>query len=70
MRDAALHDAILAAHAAGDGAALVDLYGAAAARVPPDAAPFFLTQAWVHALEAAHPAEGALADRLRAMDRL
>ncbi|MFO6463780.1 hypothetical protein ACK8OR_05260 [Jannaschia sp. KMU-145] len=70
MRDAALHDAILAAHAAGDGAALVDLYGAAAARVSPEAVPFFLTQAWVHALEAGHPAESDLADRLRALHRL
>lgn len=47
---------LLAAHAAGDGAALVDLYTRAAhASRDPDKAAFFLTHAHVFALESAHP---------------
>ena len=48
----ALHDRMLAAHAAGDGAALVTLYAQAAAEARDvDAACFFLTHAYIFALE-------------------
>jgi hypothetical protein len=52
---------LLAAHAAGDSAALVDLY-LQAAEATPDAnkAAFFLTHAHVFALECAHPSTDAL----------
>ena len=48
---AGLDARLLAAHAAGDGAALARLYAEAAAAGGPGAG-FYLTQAWVFALEA------------------
>lgn len=48
----ALHDQMLTAHAAGDGPALVALYSAAAAQAGDvNAACFFLTHAYIFALE-------------------
>lgn len=56
-----LEDALLAAHAAGDGHALVTIYQQAAAQTDdPDAAAFFLTHAHVFALEVNHPDAPAL----------
>ena len=46
-----LDEALLAAHAAGNLAGLVGLYLQAAEQAPEDAAPFFMTQAWIFALE-------------------
>jgi len=70
---AALDAALIAAHADGDGRALVDLYAAAAAGAEAedrrDAAGFYLTQAHVFALEAGHPAADALHARLKAEGR-
>ena len=61
---------LIAAHEAGDRAALVALYGEAAeAADDGDARAFFLTQAWVLALEAGSPAADALGGALRAMGR-
>lgn len=52
---------LLAAHAAGDSAALVDLYTQAAdASADPDRTAFYLTHAHVFALECAHPKTDAL----------
>lgn len=66
----ALHDAILAAHAAGETRALVGLYTRAAdAARSPDEAAFFLTQAYVFALETAHADAPALHARLVAEGR-
>ncbi|MBM2577716.1 hypothetical protein JQC91_15520 [Jannaschia sp. Os4] len=62
-----LHDDLRAAHAAGRG--LVPLYLRAAERADGDAAAFFLTHAWVHALEAGDAAAPALEARLRALGR-
>lgn len=51
-----LDDRLLAAHLAQDHAALVALYTeAAAAADSPDAAGFYLTHAYVYALELDHP---------------
>lgn len=51
-----LEDALLAAHAAGDGHALVAIYQEAAAQADDaDAAAFFLTHAHIFALEVDHP---------------
>jgi len=51
-----LHTRLLQAHAAGDIAALADLYEqAAASQSDDDARGFFLTHAYVHALEANLP---------------
>lgn len=65
--------AILKAHAAGDVAALVALYREAAdgfeRRGEIDAACFYLTQAYVHALHAGHAEAGALHARLKARGR-
>ena len=68
--DARLDAALLAAHEAGDGARLIGLYAQAAERADAPARPFFLTQAWVHALEAGDRRAEALAAKLRAMGRL
>ena len=69
MSDAAL----LAAHAAGDHATLVTLYAAEADRLEAageiDAACFYLTQAFVFALEAGVPQARALNARLVAHGR-
>ena len=62
---------LLAAHAAGDTAALARLYTEAAqAEEDPDARGFFLTQAYVFALELDHPALVDLTKRLKAKDRI
>ena len=70
---AALEAGLLEAHAARDPGALVRLYGAAAdlaeAAGEVDRACFFLTQAYVHALEQGSPAASALCARLRAHGR-
>jgi len=68
---AGLHDDLLAAHAAGDGAALVTLYTQAADRAPDlDSACFFLTHAYVFALELGHRDTAALHDRLARHGRI
>ena len=65
-----LNARLLAAHAAGDAAALVDLYTEAADTAPnPDATAFFLTHAYVHALEQGHVRAPNLRARLVAMGR-
>jgi len=70
MTRADLDAALLAAHAAGDGAALVTHYTTAADLAPDAAAEgFFLTIAYVYALEAGHPAAPALHARLKAAGR-
>ncbi|WP_371154260.1 hypothetical protein [Jannaschia sp. 2305UL9-9] len=61
---------LLAAHAAGDRGSLVSLYEMASKGAEADAAAFFLTQAWVFALETGDPRasalQAALAERGRA----
>ncbi|MFP4570141.1 hypothetical protein [Rhodosalinus sp.] len=65
-----LDAALRAAHAAGDRAALIRLYAQAAERAPdPDAAGFYLTHAYVFALEAGAPEAAALHARLKAEGR-
>ncbi len=65
-----LDDRLLAAHLAQDSTALVSLYAeAAAAAGNPDAAAFYLTHAYVFALEANHPDAPALRDALIAEGR-
>ncbi|MEM7643859.1 MAG: hypothetical protein AAF366_15205 [Pseudomonadota bacterium] len=66
MNDAA----ILAAHAAGDRARLVTLYAAAADARAGDARAFFLTHAWVFALEAGDPRADDLRQALARMGRV
>lgn len=64
---------ILAAHAAGRGAELARLYECAAdlreASGEPDAAAFFLTQAYVFSLESGDPRASALRARLKSKGR-
>lgn len=61
-----LNTKLLAAHGAQDHDALVDLYTQAADNAPDiDTACFFLTHAYVFALEQAHPATAQLHARLR-----
>jgi hypothetical protein len=71
--DVALDAGLLAAHAAGDESALVRLCACAAdaaeARGEPDAACFFLTQAYVFALSAGSSQAGGLHARLLAYGR-
>jgi hypothetical protein len=63
----ALDAALVHAHEAGDRAALVRLYSEAAGAVSDrGAAAFFLTQAYVFALEAGMPEAAGLCARLRA----
>ncbi|WP_424986200.1 hypothetical protein [Microbulbifer sp. S227A] len=60
-----LQERLLAAHAAHDHRALVDLYREAADTANcPDAAGFYLTHAYVFALEQDHPAAAELRARL------
>lgn len=70
----ALHQAILAAHAAGDGIALSRLYAQAAQDSAQagkrDESSFFLTQAFVFALEEGLPDADRHAAELRARGRL
>lgn len=64
----ALHNALLAAHAHGDGNRLTELYTKAADATPdPRAASFYLTHAYVFALETGHPDTAKLRARLVAM---
>jgi hypothetical protein len=66
----ALNDQLLAAHAAGDPAALATLYAVAADQAEEeDAAGFFLTHAYVFALEAGLEEAPVLRSRLIAMGR-
>lgn len=61
---------LLAAHADDDRAALVTLYTEAANQMEDeDAAAFYLTHAYVYALELGAPQVGALRDRLIEMGR-
>ena len=65
-----LHDQMMAAHGAGDTAALVRLYTRAADAAPDeDAACFFLTHAFVFALSMDHSATKDLNGRLVAHGR-
>ncbi|MCB1343038.1 MAG: hypothetical protein KDK24_18610 [Pseudooceanicola sp.] len=65
-----LDDRLLTAHAAGDRAALVALYTEAAeTAADANAAGFFLTHAYVWALELGHPDAAALRSRLVAEGR-
>jgi hypothetical protein len=66
---ATLDARLLAAHYAADGAALARLYAEAGARAEGDAAAFFLTHAYVFALEAGDARAGDLHARLVAMGR-
>lgn len=70
---ATLDAALLAAHAVGDGAGLVGLYAKAADRAEAeddvDAACFYLTHAYVFALEVGDPAADHLHRRLKAHGR-
>ena len=66
-----LDDRLLAAHAAGDRPALVALYTEAADRANDiDAACFYLTHAYIFALELGHPATALLHLRLAAHERV
>lgn len=73
MTEAALDARLLAAHARGETRALPALYARAAdgaeAAGEVDRACFYLTQAWVFALEAGAAEAGALAARLAANGR-
>ncbi|MBY5932856.1 hypothetical protein KUV51_07580 [Tateyamaria omphalii] len=61
---------LLAAHAHGDNAAMVELYQEAASTAPdPAEQAFFLTQAHVFAMEIAHPDAAALRQTLVRMGR-
>ncbi len=65
-----LEDRLLAAHAAKDIFSIVDCYSEAAQVAPTEAARgFYLTQAYVCALEADHPAATGLRTQLRALGR-
>ncbi|MEM8632814.1 MAG: hypothetical protein AAGF74_16405 [Pseudomonadota bacterium] len=65
-----LDDRLLAAHAADDRWALVDLYAEAADQTSDEVARgFYLTHAYVFALEVGHPDVPALHGRLKAMGR-
>lgn len=66
MDRSALDEALLAAHAAGDLHGLILLYVRAAEMEGPGAT-FYLTHAYVFALEAADPQSAALRARLVAM---
>ncbi|MEM8699331.1 MAG: hypothetical protein AAGF44_09175 [Pseudomonadota bacterium] len=66
----ALDARLLAAHEAGDSRALVTLYREAAeASASTEAACFYLTHAYVFALETGHPEADALHRRLKAAGR-
>jgi len=68
-----LDAALIAAHAAHDGDSLVALYASAADRAEAEggheAAAFYLTHAYVFALESGHPAADRLHARLKAAGR-
>jgi hypothetical protein len=66
-----LNDALLAAHARNDGPALVKLYADAADQASDvNAACFYLTHAYIFALEQSHPATQTLYLRLKAHGRV
>ena len=68
MRD--LEARLIAAHAAGQKHTLVTLYEEAATEAKtPEAQGFFLTQAYVYALETGHPKAADLHLRLKASGR-
>ena len=70
MTPAELDAALLAAHAAGDRAALSGLYTHAAECAPDEtAAGFYLTHAYIFALEAGLPEAEGLRQRLKAQGR-
>lgn len=70
MPHAALDAALLAAHASDDRRALVGLYTQAAESAPsPAATAFYLTQAYILALDTAHPDAPRLHARLKAEGR-
>ena len=65
-----LDDALIAAHTAGDHTALIGLYSDAAAQTPDlDTACFYLTHAFVFALEAGDARAGPLRAQLAAHGR-
>ncbi len=67
---ATLDQRLLTAHARRDRAALVDLYREAADHAASDTAKgFYLTHAYVYALEIGHPEAEPLHDRLKQMGR-
>lgn len=67
---ARLDAVIRTAHASGDKGALVKLYTQAADLAQTEAATaYFLTQAYIFALDTGHSEASALKDRLRAMGR-
>ncbi|QMU59747.1 MAG: hypothetical protein GKR98_17120 [Boseongicola sp.] len=72
--DAKLNDEILAAHERDDRNALVELYRQAAdreeSRADLDGMCFFLTYAWIFALEMDHDLQEELCARLRAHGRV
>lgn len=66
-----LQDRLLDAHARDDRAALVGLYTEAADAAPDlDAACFYLTHAYIYALEKGDPAAEQLYQRLKAQGRV
>ncbi len=71
---AALERELLAAHESGDGDALIGLYAVAADRAAAsddiDSAAFFLTHAWIFALERGDERAEALRARLANWDRV
>ena len=71
---AQLESALLAAHSSGDSAALVELYSRAAKLAQEeqdtDRAGFYLTHAWIFALECGHCQADALREDLRAQGRV
>ena len=66
-----LHDELLAAHIAGDGRKMVELYTKAANQTDDlDEEMFFLTHAFIFALETGHPTADDLRSRLKAQGRI
>ena len=65
-----LNDQLLAAHARHDTCALVSLYAQAAEGVERDAACFFLTHAYIYALDCGDARADALFARLKAEGRV
>ncbi len=71
MDGAGLDARLLDAHARREGRALVALYAEAAGAAPdPDAAAFYLTHAWIWALDTGSPEAEALRRRLAAEGRV
>ncbi|MEM1236309.1 MAG: hypothetical protein AAGI10_05000 [Pseudomonadota bacterium] len=71
MTPSELHEELLAAHVAGDGQKMVELYTTAANQTDDtDEEMFFLTHAFIFALEAGHPTADELRARLKAQGRI